>query len=139
MTSPLRRATGDVSVAQDLQRNVRVVLVALAFVLGLVAFPIAGLGAGTTVAADAFSRVATGTWGIADMGWTYYYGGPSSAFSVGSGVGTMRLGAAGMNLAAWLGSTSSTDVDMKVLVRTNKLPIGGPISAYALVRHSAAN
>src|SRR5947207_6563858 len=98
MMSFVRRAPASYGQANaSTRRSMRVALVAGAFVLGVVASPIAGFGAGTTIASDAVGRTLSATLGKADVGATYYYAGPAAAFAVHGGGGTMKLGAGGRN------------------------------------------
>lgn len=74
-------------------------------------------------AADAFDRTLTGQWGTADRGGTWTVSSAAS-FTVGGGVGSVRMGSPGAAPNAYLSSTSTTDTDVRVQVGTDKPPTG---------------
>ena len=94
---------------------------------------------GSLIAADTFDRIETDGWNNADTGGAYTLEGNSAAFSVGNGVGKIRLPSAGANRAAVLGSTHVADVDVKVRISADKMPAGGSYFAYVIARANGAN
>jgi trimeric autotransporter adhesin len=82
-------------------------------------------GAITPFATDSFGRTVTGGWGSADSGGAYTISGGASNFSVGGGVGAIKLAAAGSSASAALASVSSTDTEVRVGVALNEAQTGG--------------
>jgi glucose/arabinose dehydrogenase len=90
------------------------------------------------MAADAFTRTATSTWGTADTGGAWRLTGAVAAFAVGGGTGTMRVPIA-QTRAADL-AVSGRDLDVSFSVSTDKVPTGSGQYAYAILRRlDAAN
>jgi hypothetical protein len=85
------------------------------------------------LASDSFNRVLDNGWGSAATGGRYTLDGASVDFTV-DGAGNLRLPAANANRAAMLGSVSVRDVDIRFRVSTNKVPAGGSVYAYGVVR-----
>ena len=81
-------------------------------------------GAITPFATDSFGRTVTSGWGNADSGGAWTVTGGASNFSVGGGVGTIKL-AAGSSAAAALASVSSNDTEVRVGVALNVAQTGG--------------
>ena len=77
------------------------------------------------LAVDTFERSVTNGWGSADQGGNWLLTGGASAFSVGSGVGTMTLGSAGVTRTATLDGVSTTQGDTVVTLRPQTLGTGG--------------
>lgn len=77
------------------------------------------------LAADAFGRSATGGWGTADTGGAWTVNGTAGNYAVGSGVGTMALGTAGVSRLAFLPGVSSQATDLQVKVSADKIAGGG--------------
>jgi len=92
-----------------------------------------------TYATDQFTRTLSNGWGSASSGGSYTLEGNSANFSVGNGAGNMVLQGANFNRAAVLGATSARDVDMRFRVRLDKVPAGGSIYAYGIVRQSGTS
>ncbi|MFD5277259.1 PKD domain-containing protein [Pseudarthrobacter sp. NPDC058362] len=78
------------------------------------------------LAADAFGRTSASGWGNADTGgpWSIGGGGPAS-YTVGSGVGTMVLGAAGTLRQTTLADLSLTAAEIQVKVSQDRIANGG--------------
>ncbi|SCL15045.1 phage distal tail protein [Micromonospora inyonensis] len=78
------------------------------------------------LAADAFGRTATDSWGTPDVGpaWTTS-GGVAADYQVSGGVGTHRVGA--VNASRWsiLTGVAAADVEIRGVVSTNALASGG--------------
>jgi PKD repeat protein len=81
-------------------------------------------GAITPFATDSFGRTVTSGWGNADSGGAWTVTGGASNFSVGGGVGTIKL-AAGSSAAAALASVPSNDTEVRVGVALNVAQTGG--------------
>lgn len=92
----------------------------------------------SAIASDSFSRTTANAWGSADTGGSYTLEGAAAAFSVGSGSGSMRLGASGATRLAYLPATAGADVDARVRVTADKLLNGGNWYAYLVLRRQAA-
>lgn len=92
-----------------------------------------------TVAADAFERTASGGWGSADVGAGYTHQGTLANFTVGDGVGTMRLPSAGVTRSALLDGPSDDDIDITFRVRTDKVASGGTWFVYAVARRNGGS
>jgi PKD repeat protein len=93
----------------------------------------------TAYAADAFGRTVANGWGTADLGGTYTLTGTAANFSVGAGVASIVLPAAGALRSALLAGVSAQDVDIKVRVSTDKLPTGGGYWVYLVARRNGTN
>jgi PKD repeat protein len=91
-----------------------------------------------TFAADGFGRT-TGGWGSADVGGAYSIQGNASNYNVGSGVGTMRLTAAGAVRSAMLNSVSRRDVDIRTRIAVDKVAAGGAYFIYLVARRNTNN
>lgn len=76
------------------------------------------------IAADEFGRTATGQWGAADQGGSWVLRGASSFFSVGGGVGTIRMSTAGSGPWTYLNGVSATSTDTMVTMSTDKPATG---------------
>jgi PKD repeat protein len=76
------------------------------------------------IAADEFGRTLTGGWGAADLGGSWVLRGSSSYFSVGGGVGAIRMTAAGSGPWTYLDSVASTATDTAVTMATDKAATG---------------
>jgi len=81
-------------------------------------------GAITPFATDSFGRTVTSGWGNADSGGAWTVTGGSSNFSVGGGVGSIKL-AAGSSASAALASVSSNDTEVRVGVALSVAQTGG--------------
>ena len=90
------------------------------------------------LAQDSFGRTVASGWGSADQGGAWALTGSSSLFSVGSGVGTIKLSAAGSGPSAKLG-VSSTDTDLQYDFAFDKAPTGGGQYMKAIVRGDITN
>ncbi len=76
-------------------------------------------------AADVFARTVSGGWGSADTGGAWTLTGGAANFSVGAGVGQMRMNSAGATSAASLNGVSSADTEVRVSVALDKAQTGG--------------
>lgn len=88
-----------------------------------------------TFAQDAFGRTVASGWGTADVGGNWVTS-DDSQFSVGNGVGTMKLAGPWAAPLAALPSVSATSVNEKVDVTSNSVATGG---GWYLIFHSRAN
>jgi hypothetical protein len=86
---------------------------------------VAPQGTITPFATDSFGRTVASSWGTADTGGVYTISGGSSNFSVGGGVGNIKLASAGSSASAALASVSSTDTEVRVGVALNEVQTGG--------------
>ncbi|HWV50455.1 MAG TPA: PKD domain-containing protein, partial [Microbacterium sp.] len=78
----------------------------------------------SVIAADAFSRTATSSWGPADVGGTWTVSGGAAAFGVADGRGTITL-APSHSREARLTGVSSADSTVDVLLSADTAPAGG--------------
>jgi PKD repeat protein len=85
-------------------------------------------------AEDAFDRVVSNGWGVADVGGTYTRTGPTGDFAVNGQSGVMTMGAAGATRAVYLTSVSSLDVDIRVRIASDKSAQGGQQYFYVVAR-----
>jgi glucose/arabinose dehydrogenase len=93
---------------------------------------------GTQLAADAFGRTLTGSWGVADLGGSWTIPSAPASFAVGSGTGTIVVGK-GLARSAAL-AVNARDVDQTFTVWTDTAPSGSGQYAYAVTRRvDAAN
>lgn len=91
-----------------------------------------------TLAGDLFERTLVTGWGTAQLGGAYSYSGSSSDFAVADGAGSMMMRSAGVSRAAYLGAVSQRDVDVRLLVSTDKVASGtGNLFAYAVMRRNS--
>ena len=90
-------------------------------------------------AADNFGRTVSSGWGTADVGGNYTLAGNASNFSVGNGVGSIVLPAAGANRAGLLNSVAQANVEILFRVRFDKVATGGNYFAYAICRANGTN
>jgi len=93
-------------------------------------------GPATTVARDTFARTLSPGWGSPDVGAPYN---PRSAeeaasLSVDGGHGVISLVAPGDMLSTVLGGAPARDVNVSFSVTVDKLPAGGTLYVYPLVR-----
>jgi PKD repeat protein len=89
------------------------------------------------LASDTFGRTVTNGWGSADQGGSWALTGDATAFSVGSGVGTMNLAAAGATRTATLSGVSTTQGDTVVTLSPQKLA-SGPGAYVNIIGRSVA-
>jgi PKD repeat protein len=94
---------------------------------------------GSTVAADGFGRSVSAGWGTADVGGVWSRVGASSAFSVASGAGLIRVPTAGGGPTALLGSVSAADVDLLVDLSVDKVATGGGETVVLMARRSGSS
>jgi len=76
---------------------------------------------------DTFGRATAGGWGSADIGGAWTVAGGNANFSVGSGVGQIKLAAPGAGPSATIGAPSTADVDIAVDSSIDKAPTGGGV------------
>jgi PKD repeat protein len=76
-------------------------------------------------ATDAFARTVSGGWGSADTGGPWTLTGGASNFSVGGGVGQLKMATAGAQPTASLNGVSSTSTETRVTVALDKAQTGG--------------
>lgn len=89
------------------------------------------------LAADAFERASTSTWGAADAGGTWAHAGATGLFTVGDGVGRLTLATGGSSPRARLGSLSAADVDATVQFSVDKLSGTGATRVWLTGRQTA--
>ncbi len=92
-----------------------------------------------TFALDTFQRSVSNGWGSADTGGAWSSTQNSSLFSVGNGVGTMRLANPGSSVTTGLGAVSARDVDTTVDLTYDKAPTGSGIYGTVMVRRDATD
>ena len=92
----------------------------------------------TVYTSDAFGRTLTRGLGVADVGgaWTPA---ASSLFSVGGGVGKIKMTTAGAGPTAFLAAVSARDVDARVDVTFDKVATGGGTYFSLAVRQATTN
>lgn len=76
------------------------------------------------LAADVFERTVSNGWGSADTGGAWARYGTASLFSVGDGVGRLRLASAGAGPRVALNGVSSTNTQVNVQFTLDKVPNG---------------
>ncbi|HYI21508.1 MAG TPA: PKD domain-containing protein [Candidatus Limnocylindrales bacterium] len=86
------------------------------------------------LAADAFSRTRSSSWGVADAGSLYSYQGVLADFNVNGDSATLRLPNSGATRSAFLNSVLTDEVALEVTVSADKRPQGGPLFVYASLR-----
>ncbi|HEY0951630.1 PKD domain-containing protein [Nocardioides sp.] len=84
-------------------------------------------GATSPFAVDAFGRAVTDGWGAADVGGDWTRSGSATNFSVGDGVGRIRMSRAGAGPGIALTGVSSIDTDVRVRVGADQAATGGGI------------
>jgi PKD repeat protein len=89
----------------------------------------------STLASDSFARTASNGWGTADVGGAWTLVGTKSNFTVSSGTGQIRMGAAAAGPSIFLGSVSSTSTDVTTTFTTDKVPTGGGVFVSVVGRH----
>ena len=96
---------------------------------------------GTVMAADSFGRTTTNDWGVADTGGQYSLDGVSSSFNVGGGTGNIVLPSNNATRGVRLDQVSVRDIDVRVRVKTDKLPAGtnGQLLAYLVTRSNGTS
>ena len=94
---------------------------------------VAAIGEPPVIAADSFTRTATGAWGTADTGGPWTLDGGSGVFSVNGSVGSVNLPKATASRAAFLNGPAARDVDIRFRVSGTR-PAGGPLFVYAVSR-----
>ncbi len=92
----------------------------------------------TALAADAFGRTSSAGWGTADTGGAWTTSNTTSTYTVGSGVGSMRMAAAGSGTWARLNGVSSSATDSTVTLTTDKVGTGGGIYLNVVGRRISA-
>lgn len=90
-------------------------------------------------AADLFSRTTATGFGTADTGGPWTVAGTASNYSVGGGVGKIKIATAGSGPAAYLNSVSSTDSDVTLDASIDKVPNGGGGYIAIVGRGTATN
>ncbi|NTW38914.1 MAG: PKD domain-containing protein, partial [Cellulomonadaceae bacterium] len=79
----------------------------------------------TGLASDGFARTVSSGWGTADLGGLWTVSGAATSYTVGNGLGSQKLTAAGATRSAALGSVSSTDTEVMVATSLDKVQTGG--------------
>lgn len=104
----------------------------------LAVYPPPAITGPTVFASDEFGRALTGGLGVADVGgaWTPA---ADSRFSVGGGVGKIKMTATGAGPSAFLTSVSARDVDARVDVTFDKAATGGGTYFSLAVRQATTN
>ncbi len=78
-------------------------------------------------AGDEFGRTSSSGWGTADTGGAWTVTGTATNYTVGGGVGVMRLGSAGADRQANLMSVLSNDTEVDVSLGIDKAATGGGV------------
>ena len=92
----------------------------------------------SVIAADAFGRTVSNGWGTADTGGPWTVTGTASQFSVGGGVGTVNVGAAGAGPTAYLNSVSQANINAVVDASVSQSSVGGSY-VELISRHSGTS
>jgi CSLREA domain-containing protein len=92
-----------------------------------------------TIAADAFSRSTSNSWGSADIGGLYTVQGTIANYSVAGGVGLIAVPAGGITRSALLNDLSQSNVDIRFRVALDKVATGGAYFVYAVARRNSNN
>ncbi|MHB1491543.1 MAG: PKD domain-containing protein, partial [Cellulomonas sp.] len=77
------------------------------------------------LASDTFARSLTTGWGTADIGGAWVNSGAASQYGVASGLGLLRINAAGWAPRVQLATVSAADVDVSARFSLDKLGDGG--------------
>jgi large repetitive protein len=93
----------------------------------------------TVFASDSFSRALTNTWGSADVGGAYTLQGTAADYDTNGATGTVVLGTGAVNRSAVLASVLARDVDISFRVALDKIPVGGSLWSYGLIRRINAS
>lgn len=92
--------------------------------------------ASTTYLIDSFSRTVVDSWGDNSEG-TWLLEGPATTFDVNGSVGTMNLNALGATRAGYFLGLGALNSDTVARFQANKMPVGGPITAFVIARSQA--
>ena len=91
-------------------------------------------------AVDEFERTSASGWGNATAGGAWVGAGAATTYTVGSGVGTIRLAAPGSGPQVYLNGVSSASTDLTFQQSIDKVSTGGGVYLTAQVRRiDAAN
>lgn len=96
------------------------------------------VGASSTLAEDTFSRSQSSGWGQTETGASWSEVGPSSAYSVASGIGQIVVPKGVKNIAE-LGGVDAASVDVRVDMSTNASATGGGNYFWVTGRGDARN
>ena len=88
----------------------------------------------TVYASDLFSRTLANSWGSANTGGAYTLQGTAADYDTTGTTGTIALPTGSANRSAVLASVSARDVDLSYRVAVDKVPVGGNLWSYGLVR-----
>ncbi|MDQ3573711.1 MAG: hypothetical protein M3404_02125 [Actinomycetota bacterium] len=91
------------------------------------------------LAQDSFARQVTAGWGSSDFGGPYTVGSAPSNYSVGSGGGRIDVPAAGAGRTARLASVVGRDINLRVMVATDKTATGTLGQYLAIVGRRTAS
>jgi hypothetical protein len=127
--TPRRRTVGHLPIALASVALVVLLLVAATTLVG---------GRRAPLAADAFERIVSAGWGRADAGGAYTYAGTRADFAVAGGMGTMTLPAGGANRGAYLPEVSAANVEVRLRVSVDALPVDAPAWIYTVLRYHAS-
>ena len=94
--------------------------------------------AGGNVVQDAFERVASGGWGVADVGGAWSVSGTASNYSVSGGVGRV-VNTAGGGRGTFLGSVAQSSVEVTSDLSLDKATTGGGLYAAVIGRRVDAS
>ena len=87
---------------------------------------------------DAFERVASGGWGVADVGGAWSVSGTASNYSVSGGVGRV-VNTAGGGRGTFLGSVAQSSVEVTSDLSLDKATTGGGLYAAVIGRRVDAS
>jgi CSLREA domain-containing protein len=102
-------------------------------------YAVSATGSSTAIAADAFSRSTSNSWGSADIGGLYTVQGTIANYSVAGGVGLIAVPAGGLTRSALLNDLSQSNVDIRFRVALDKVATGGAYFVYAVARRNSNN
>ena len=93
----------------------------------------------TVYASDLFARTLANSWGSATTGGAYTLQGTVADFDTNGATGTIALPTGSANRSAVLASVSARDVELSYRIAVDKVPVGGSMWSYGLVRRINAS
>jgi PKD repeat protein len=93
----------------------------------------------TAFVVDSFDRSVTNGLGSADVGGVWTLSGSPSNFAVATGAAALTLRTPTTQLAAWLGSTTRTDTDLRATFAVDRVPTGNGVYLDVAGRRVGAN
>ena len=90
----------------------------------------------TVVVRDTFDRTVVDGWERAEPGGVYALRGPAADFAVALGSAAIDLATANVERAVYLPRISVRNVDLTFSAQVDRLPVGGNVFVYGLVRRT---